>query len=91
MSEAPDLGDLANITIRDLRDLEGVIGKPIGSLFASLAGGDMSGLDAETLAGLFWLRLRKDDPELSLDDVLDLDLGALGSASSGKATAGPTA
>jgi hypothetical protein len=86
-----DVGDLANITIRDLRDLEGVIGKPIGSLFQSLAGGDMSSLDAETLAGLFWLRLRKDDPELSLDDVLDLDLGALGPDAGPKATAGPTA
>ena len=90
MSATPDLGDLSNITIRDLRDLEGVIGKPIGALFSSLAGGDMAGLDAETLAGLFWLRLRKDDPELTLDDVLDLDLGALGGTGP-KATAGPTA
>jgi hypothetical protein len=81
--------DLSNITIRDLRDLEAVIGKPIGSLFESLAGGNLSGLDAETLAGLFWLRLRKDDPKITLDDVLDLDLGGL-APTGPKATGGPT-
>lgn len=86
---APDL-DLSNITVRDLKDLEGVIGKPIGSLFAALSGGDMSNLDADTLAGLFWLVLRKDDPELTLDGVLDLDLGALGQAVP-KVSGAPTA
>ena len=83
-----EIGDLANITVGDLRDLEGVIGKPIGTLFAALSGGDMSGLDADTLAGLFWLRLRKDDPQLTLEDVYDLDLGALGEPA-GKASGGP--
>lgn len=89
---APNLGDLANITIRDLRDLEAVTGRPIGALFEKLAGGDMTGLDAETLAGLIWLRMRKDDPTLTLDDVLDLDLGALGAGAAGpKAQAAPVA
>ena len=63
--------NLANITLRDLRDLEGVLGKPIGSLFAALAGGDISALGADLMAGLFWLRLRKDDPAVTLDDVLE--------------------
>jgi hypothetical protein len=75
-----DVGALAGITIRDLGDLETEIGKPIGSLFEALQGGDLSGLDARTLAGLIWLRMRNDDPDLTYDAVLDLDLGALAPA-----------
>jgi hypothetical protein len=90
MTSASNLGDLAHITIRDLRDLEGVLERPIGSLFASLGDGDLSALDAETLAGLFWLRYRRDDPTFTYDDALDLDLGAIGAASSApKVTAAP--
>jgi hypothetical protein len=69
--------DLSTITLRDLKDLEGMIGKPIGSLFAALSGGDVSELGADLMAGLFWLRLRKDNPELTLDAVWDMDLGGL--------------
>ena len=84
------MGDLANITVRDLKDLETLTGRPIGTLFQALAGGDMSGLDADTLAGLFWLRLRKDDPALTIEGVLDMDLGALGGPAP-KVTGGATA
>lgn len=89
----PDLPDLSNITVRDLRDLEAVLERPIGSLFESLAGGDMSGLSADMLAGLLWLRLRKDDPALEFEGVLDMDLGALGAAgisAAPKVTGAPT-
>jgi hypothetical protein len=72
-----DVGALAGITVRDLGDLEEQIGKPIGALFEKLTEGDLSGLDSRTLAGLLWLRMRKDDPELTYDDVLDVDLGTL--------------
>ena len=84
--------DLSGITIRDLRELEKVLGKPIGSVFEAMAGGDMSGLTADTMAGLIWLRMRKDDPELTYDAVLDLDLAGLsgGSAADPKATGAPT-
>ena len=83
--------DLSNITIRDLRDLEKVLGQPIGSVFEAMAGGDMSGLTADTMAGLIWLRMRKDDPELTIDGVLDLDLAGLGgSADAPKVTGAPT-
>ena len=81
--------DLSNVTLRDLRDLESMMGKPIGSLFAALSGGDISSLSADLMAGLFWLRLRKDDPDLTLDDVLDMDLGGL-NPTDPKATAGAT-
>jgi hypothetical protein len=73
-----DVGALAGITVRDLGDLEEQMGKPIGTLFEALSEGDLSGLDARTLAGLLWLRMRKDDPAMTYDDALDLDLGALG-------------
>ena len=87
---SPELGDLSNITVRDLRDVESVIERPIGALFTALSGGDMSLLDADTLAALLWVRMRKDDPELTLDDVFDLDLGALGAEISGpKSYGGP--
>ena len=72
--------DLSSITLRDLSELEKQIGKPIGALFEALAGGDMSALTTDLMAGLFWLRLRKDDPEVTLDDVWELDLGGLNPA-----------
>jgi hypothetical protein len=87
---SPALDDLSNITVRDLRDVESVIERPIGALFAALGGGDMSTLDADTLAALLWVRMRKDDPELTIEGVLDLDLGALGAEISPKATGAPT-
>ena len=69
--------DLSSITLRDLSELEKQLGTPIGALFEALAGGDMSALTTDLMAGLFWLRLRKDDPEITLDAVWDLDLGGL--------------
>ena len=44
------------------------------------------------MAGSIWLRMRKDDPELTYDAVLDLDLAGLsgGSAADPKATGAPT-
>ena len=76
MIPTPDIGDLANITVRDLADLEAELGKPIGAVFEKLAGGDMSGLNVETLAGLLWLRLRKDDPDLTLEGSTTSTSGA---------------
>lgn len=73
--------ELSGITIRDLAELEGVIGRPIGALFAAIGEGDMSGLDARTLAGLIWLRMRRDDPELTYEGVMDIDLGSLSQTS----------
>ena len=84
--------DLENITLRDLRELEAVIGKPIGSLFEALAGGDMSALGTDLMAGLFWVRLRKDDPNITLEEVWDMDLGGLSpNGSAPKVPGGATA
>ena len=89
-----DVAQLSGITIRELSELETVMGRPIGALFAALGDGNMSGLDARTLAGLIWLRMRKDQPDLTYDDVLDIDLGSLSApagpeVNGGKSFSGP--
>jgi hypothetical protein len=71
-----ELPDLTGVTMRDLKDLEGELGRPIGALLQGLAGGDMGAVDADVLAGLVWIRLRRDDPGVTIADVWGMDLGA---------------
>jgi hypothetical protein len=68
---------MAGVRLRDLPDLEAAMGRPIGALFEALASGDLAEVDAMTFAGMIWLRMRRDDPGLTFEAVLDLDLGAL--------------
>jgi hypothetical protein len=71
-----DLPDLRGITLRDLKDLERALERPIGIVMKSLADGDVSKIDADVLAGLVWIRLRREDPAVTLDDVWAMDLSA---------------
>jgi hypothetical protein len=71
-----NLPDLSGVTLRDLKDLEHELGRPIGAVLSGLAGGDMSNIDADVLAGLVWIRLRRDEPAITLAQVWELDLSA---------------
>jgi hypothetical protein len=53
--------------IRELRDLERVLGKPVGEVLA-----DFAKLGADSLAAVLWAGLKHEDKRLSIDAALDL-------------------
>jgi hypothetical protein len=84
-----DLPDLTGVSMRNLKDLERELGRPIGKILQGLADGDMDSVDADVLAGLVWIRLRRDDPNVTLAEVWEMDLGAFKEPDEKKAPRSP--
>ena len=58
--------DLQELTIREIQNIEKIIGKPIGNM------GDSP--DARTLQAIAYTFKKRAQPDITLDDVLDLVL-----------------
>lgn len=58
------------LTIREMVEIQDITGKTSGAAFASLGQGDMKSLAA-------WMLVikRRDDPTVTLDDILDVHIG----------------
>jgi len=72
--------DVSKLKLRDVRDFDHEVGWPITELEKRLGSQEEPSLSADAVTGLvtfIWLVERRDNPELTLDDVWDRDLDSL--------------
>jgi hypothetical protein len=70
--------NIDDLTMRDIKKIEALLGRKAGSLFA----GGLQGMDADTLAAVIWVFRQKVDPEYTFEQALDVPFTKLREAPS---------
>lgn len=63
-----------SLTIGEAREIEKITGSGVGKVFGQLQSGDYS---ADTLAAFLLVVGRRENPELKIEDIDNIDLGTL--------------
>lgn len=76
--------DANRLTLGELEDVEDLVGKPVGEIFAN-----MSSVSAKSLKALVFVMLRRDRPDITMEDVeaielSQVDVSALDPTSAGR-------
>ena len=62
--------DFNSFTMRDIKKVEGMLGRKLGDMFA----GGIAGMDADTLAAVVCVVIQRKNPEFTFEEALDLPL-----------------
>jgi hypothetical protein len=75
------------LTARELKEVEVMVGKPIGAIMGGVATGDLSSLGVDVMVAFVWITERRDNPGLDVDTVWGYGLDELAAKMNGAAEA----